>query len=221
MYLNFLIIGAQIVTLQKSLEYFKSIITAKTSSDEYIANPSIIFNLNLAYLLTSFTTVEMTTRWTAFGILIPATKPLILVAGTRGFSIQSFQQFRKIMKAGENIDISRAVEDTYQILIVDDKEILRFARVDEGIKLHCRASAYGHVFANIVEIIIEKETSILNQVQELSTLNSDRSNENIRRNRNVLHFFTGRSAGDRHIFTHHSAQIIIMIRGKYSMNLTR
>ena len=95
MYLNFLIIGAQIVTLQKSLEYFKSIITAKTSSDEYIANPSIIFNLNLAYLLTSFTTVKMTTRWTAFGILIPATKPLILVAGTRGFTIQSFEKFRK------------------------------------------------------------------------------------------------------------------------------
>ena len=108
------------------------------------------------------------------------------------------------MKASKSIDISPAVDDKDQILIVDDKDSLRFARVDENIKLHCRANAYGHVFANIVERIIEKETSILNQVQELSTLNSDRSNENIRRNRNVLDFFTGRSAGDRHIFIHHS-----------------
>ena len=107
------------------------------------------------------------------------------------------------MKAGKNIDISPAVEDTDQILIVDDKDILRFARVDEGIKLHCRASAYGHVFANIVDRIIEREKSILEQVQEFSTLNSDRSNEGIRRNRNVLDFFTGRSAGDN-IFIHHS-----------------
>ena len=182
MYLNFLIVGAQIVALRKSIEYFKSIIEAKTSTDEYIASPCIIFNLNLAYLLTSFTTPAMTTRWTAFNILIPATKSIILVAGTRGFSIQSFQQVRKVMKASKSIDISPAVDDKDQILIVDDKDSLRFARVDENIKLHCRANAYGHVFANIVERIIEKETSILNQVQELSTLNSDRSNENIRRN---------------------------------------
>ena len=109
------------------------------------------------------------------------------------------------MKASKGIDISPAIDDKDQILIVDDKDSLRFARVDENIKLHCRANAYGHVFANIVEKIIEKETSILNQVHELSTLkDSDRSNQNIRRNRNVLDFFLGRSAGDRHIFIHHS-----------------
>ena len=101
MYLNFLIVGAQIVALRESIEYFKSIIEAKTSNDEYIASPRIIFNLNLAYLLTTFTTPAMTTRWTAFNILIPATKSIILVAGTRGFSIQSFQQFQKVMKAGK------------------------------------------------------------------------------------------------------------------------
>ena len=53
MYLNILIAGAQIVALRKSIEYFKSIIEAKTSTDEYIASPRIIFNLNLAYLLTT------------------------------------------------------------------------------------------------------------------------------------------------------------------------
>ena len=46
------------------------------------------------------------------------------------------------MKTGENIDISPVIEETDQILIVDDKDILRFARVDENIKLHCQASAY-------------------------------------------------------------------------------
>ena len=186
---------------KKSLAYFKSIITAKTSSEEYIANPSIVFNLNLAYLLTSFTTVEMTTRWTAYGVLVPATKPLILVAGTRGYTIQSFDTFRKIMKASKGINISPTINDVDQILIVDDKDSLRFARIDEPIKLHCRANAYGHVFANIVAKIIEKETSILNQVYELSSLkDSERSSQNMRRNRNVLDFFLGRSAGDKYIF---------------------
>ena len=100
------------------------------------------------------------------------------------------------MKTGKNIDISPVIEDTDQILIVDDKDILRFARVDENIKLHCQASAYGHVFANIVDKIIGKEKGILDQIQQLSTLNSDRPNEVSRRSRNVLDFFTGRSAGD-------------------------
>ena len=108
----------------------------------------------------------MTTRWTAYGVLVPATKPLILVAGTN-----------------------------------DDKDSLRFARVDENIKLHCRANAYTHVFANIVAQIIKKETSILNQVYELSSLkDSERSSQNMRRNRNVRDFFLGRSTGDKYIF---------------------
>ena len=100
------------------------------------------------------------------------------------------------MKTGENIDISPVIEGIDQILIVDDKDILRFARVDENIKLHCQASSYGHVFANIVDQIIEKEKGILDQIQQLSTLNSDKPSEISRKTRNVLDFFTGRSSGD-------------------------
>ena len=113
-----------------------------------------MFNLNLAHLLTSFTTVELTTLWTAYGVLIPATKPLILVAGDRGFTIQSFQDFQFIMKTGKGIKISVTTKDVDQILVVDDKDTLRFARIDEPIKLHCQATAFAHVFANIVSKII-------------------------------------------------------------------
>ena len=117
-------------------------ITAKTSSEEYIADPSIVFNLNLAYLLTSFTTVEMTTRWTAYGVLVPATKHLILVAGTKGYTIQSFLTFQKLMKTSKGINISPTIKDVDQILVVDDKDSLRFARIDEPIKLHCSYQNY-------------------------------------------------------------------------------
>ena len=58
------------------------------------------------------------------------------------------------MKTGKSIDITPVIEGIDQILIVDDKDILRFARVDENIKLHCQASSYGHVFANIVDQIV-------------------------------------------------------------------
>ena len=130
-YLNILIIGAQIVALRKSIEYFQSVIEAKSSTDEYIASPRVIYNLNLAYLLSSFTTSATTTRWTAFNILIPATKSIILVAGTRGFSIQSFEQFQKIMQRDKSIQITPVIEGIDQILIVDDKDTLRFAKVEE------------------------------------------------------------------------------------------
>ena len=55
-----LISGARIVSLEKSLTYFKQIITAKTGNEEYLADQSIVFNLNLAHFLTSFSTVELT-----------------------------------------------------------------------------------------------------------------------------------------------------------------
>ena len=126
-----------------------------------------MFNLNLAHFLTSFSTVELTARWTAFGVLVPATKPLILVLGHRGYTIQSFKDFQFIMKTGKGIDISITTKDVDQILVVDDKDTLRFARVDEPIKLHCRATPFAHVFANIITKIIEKEENILQQVYEL------------------------------------------------------
>ena len=195
MYLNILIAGAQIVALRKSIEYFQSVIEAKSSTDEYIASPRIIYNLNLAYLLSSFTTSATTTRWTAFNILIPATKSIILVAGTRGFSIQSFEQFQKIMQRDKSVQITPVIEGIDQILIVDDKDTLRFAKVDENIKLHCQASPYGHVFSNIVDQIVEKEMGILEQIQQLSTLNSDDPSEISRKTRSVLDFFTGSSSG--------------------------
>ena len=103
------------------------------------------------------------------------------------------------MKTGKNIDINPVTAEIDQILIIDDRDVLRFARVDENIKLHCQASSYGHVFANIVDQIIRKEKDILDQIQQLSTLNSDRHSEVSRRSRNVLDFFTGKSTGD-HIF---------------------
>ena len=99
------------------------------------------------------------------------------------------------MKTGKSIDITPVIEGIDQILIVDDKDILRFARVDENIKLHCQASPYGHVFSNIVDQIVEKEKGILDQIQQLSTLNSDKPSEISRKTRNVLDFFTGRSSG--------------------------
>ena len=132
--------------------------------------------MSLAYLLSSFTTPSTTTRWTSFNILIPATKSIILVAGNRGYSIQSFEQFEAIMKRDKNIQITPVSGPKDQILIVDDADTLRFAKVDENIRLHCQASPYGHVFSNIIDQIIEKETGILEKIQQLSTLNANTIN---------------------------------------------
>ena len=196
-----LISGATIVSLRKSLTYFKQLITAKESNEEYIADPSIVFNLNLAHHFTSFSTIELTARWTAFGILIPATKPLILVAGNKGYTIQSFDTFQKRLKTSKGISISPTTENVDQILIVDDRDSLRFARIDEPVKLHCRATAFAHVFANLIYKIIEKESNILDQVYELSSIKDPRrTSQTVRRKRNVLDFFLGRSTGDKYMF---------------------
>ena len=52
------------------------------------------------------------------------------------------------MKTGKNIDINPVTAEIDQILIIDHRDVLR---------LHCQASSYGHVFANIVDQIIRKE----------------------------------------------------------------
>ena len=68
-------------------------ISVKTGGEEYLASPSVVYNLNLAHFLTTFSTVELTGRNTAFSVYIPATKAIVLVAGYKGFKIESFENF--------------------------------------------------------------------------------------------------------------------------------
>ena len=90
------------------------------------------------------------------------------------------------MQRDKSIQITPVIEGIDQILIVDDKDTLRFTKVDENIKLHCQASPYGHVFSNIVDHIVEKEKGILEQIQQLSTLNSDGPSEISRKTRSDI-----------------------------------
>ena len=170
------------------MKYFKQIISVKTGGEEYLAEPSVVYNLNLAHFLTSFSTIELTTRNTAYGCYIPATKALVLVAGQKGFQIESFQNFKSTIKNGKGIDISVTTKNVDQILVVDSKDNLRFARVDEPIKLHSRATPFAHVFANLVNQLIEKEENILNQVYELQTFS--KTNPDNRKKRNILEFLS-------------------------------
>ena len=101
------------------------------------------------------------------------------------------------MKTGKGIDISPTTKDVDRILVVDEKDTLRFARIEEPIKLHCRATASSHVFANIVLKMIQIK-NILEQVYELYALkDSSKTSQNIRKKRNILDFFLGRSTGDK------------------------
>ena len=193
------------------MKYFKQIISVKTGGEEYLADPSVVYNLNLAHFLTSFSTIELTTRNTAFGVYIPATKALVLVAGHKGFKIESFQNFKSTIKNGKGIEISVTTKNVDQILVVDSKDNLRFARVDEPIKLHARATPFAHVFANVVNQLIEKEEDILQQVYELK--NFSRTNPVNRKKRNIMEFFLGRSAGANFtiVFFPHSKNIICQV----------
>ena len=193
------------------MKYFKQIISVKTGGEEYLADPSVVYNLNLAHFLTSFSTIELTTRNTAFGVYIPATKALVLVAGHKGFKIESFQNFKSTIKNGKGIEISVTTKNVDQILVVDSKDNLRFARVDEPIKLHARATPFAHVFANVVNQLIEKEEDILQQVYELK--NFSRTNPDNRKKRNIMEFFLGRSAGANFtiVFFPHSKNIICQV----------
>ena len=193
------------------MKYFKQIISVKTGGEEYLADPSVVYNLNLAHFLTSFSTIELTTRNTAFGVYIPATKALFLVAGHNGFKIDSFQNFKSTIKNGKGIEISVTTKSVDQILAGDSKDNLRFARVDEPIKLHARATPFAHVFANVVNQLIEKEEDILQQVYELK--NFSRTNPDNRKKRNIMEFFLGRSAGANFtiVFSPHSKNIICQV----------
>ena len=99
------------------------------------------------------------------------------------------------MERDKNIQITPVSGPKDQILIVDDADTLKFAKVDENIRLHCQASPYGHVFSNIIDQIIEKETGILEKIQQLSTLKADTLNAKSRNTRSVLDFFTSSSSG--------------------------
>ena len=158
-----------------------------------MAAPSVVYNLNLAHFLTTFSTIELTSRNTAFAVYVPATKAIVLVAGYKGFKIESFENFQLTIKNGKSIDISITTKDVDQILIVDGQDKLRFARIDEPIKLHSRATPFAHLFKNIVNQIIEKEEDILQQMYEIR--NFGRTIPNNRKKRNIMEFFLGRSAG--------------------------
>ena len=151
-------LGATIVRLRRSVKYFKQLISVKTGGEQFLAEPSVVYNLNLAHFLTSFSTIELTTRNTAYGCYVPATKALVLVAGPKGFQIESFQKFKSTIKLGKGIDISITTKDVDELLVVDSKDRLRFARVDEPIKLHSRVTHFAHVFVNLSQPIRRKET---------------------------------------------------------------
>ena len=164
-----------------------------------MAAPSVEYNLNLAHFLTSLSTIEFTSRNTAFAVYVPATKAHVLVAGHKGFKIESFENFKSTIKNGKGIEISVTTKDVDQILVVDNKDNLRFARIDEPIKLHSRATPFAHLFKNIVNQLIEKEEDILQQVYELR--NFSRTIPNNRKKCNIMEFFLGHSAGVRfHLF---------------------
>ena len=110
------------------MKYFKQLISVKTGGEQFLAEPSVVYNLNLAHFLTSFSTIELTTRNTAYGCYVPATKALVLVAGPKGFQIESFHKFKSTIKNGKGIDISITTKDVDQLLVVDSKDHLRFAR---------------------------------------------------------------------------------------------
>ena len=159
--------------------------------------------------MSTFSSPADTSRWTALNCIIPATKSIILVAGNRGFNIQSFEQFKTGMKTSKNIDINPSPAPVDQLLIIDNRDVLRFAKVDESIHLHCQAGPYAHVFKNIVDQIVTKENDMLDQIQQLSTLYSANHHEINRQNRNVLDFFLGKSTGK--IISQHQLAFIFFV----------
>ena len=98
-----------------------------------MASPSVVYNLNLGHYLATFSNIELTSRNTAFSVYIPAKKALVLIAGYKGFSIESFENFQLTIKNGKSIDILVTSKEVDQILIVNEQDKLRFTRIDEKI----------------------------------------------------------------------------------------
>ena len=53
------------------------------------------------------------------------------------------------MKTGKNIDIIPTTAEIDQILIIDNRDVLRFSRVDENIKLNIAKRALMAMFSEI------------------------------------------------------------------------
>ena len=168
-------------------------ISVKSGGDEYLASPAIVYNLNLSHLLATFSNIQMTNRNSAFSVYIPANKALILIAGYKGFSIKSFKTFQLTMKNQKGIDILVMSKEADQILIVDEQDKLRFARIDEKILLYSRATPFAHLFKNVVDQIIQKETEILQQLYEIR--NFSKAIPSTKKKRNVMELFLARSVG--------------------------
>ena len=68
----------------------EKMIAVRTGGTEFLADPQIVYNLNLGHLLVTFKNIQTTNRNTAFAIYVPAQKELVLIAGHKGFTIKSF-----------------------------------------------------------------------------------------------------------------------------------
>ena len=141
----------------------EKMIAVRTGGTEFLADPQIVYNLNLGHLLVTFKNIQATYRNTVFTVYVPAQKELVLIAGHKGFVIKSFEQFQLTMKQQIQIDIPITTKDVNQILIVDGHDNLRFATVNEKILLYAKATPYAHLFKNIFDKIVQKEKDILSQ----------------------------------------------------------
>ena len=168
-------------------------ISVRSGGTEYLADPQIVYNLNLGHLLVTFNTIQMTHCNTAFSVYIPANKELVLIAGHKGFTIKSFKDFQLTMKQQINMDIPITTKETNQILIVDGQDNLRFARVDEKILLYSKATPYAHLFKYIFDQIVRREKEILEKFSQMRDFSI--TIPNTRQKRNVMELLLGRSTG--------------------------
>ena len=99
----------------------------------------------------------------------------------------SFESFQLTIKNGKGIDILVTSREVDQILIVDEQDKLRFARIDEKIQLYSRATPFAHLFKNVVNQIIQKETEILQQLYEIR--NFSKAVPSPRKKRKIMEIF--------------------------------
>ena len=171
----------------------EKMIAVRTGGTEFLANPQIVYNLNLGHLLVTFKNIQATNRNTAFAVYVPAQKELVLIAGHKGFVIKSFEQFQHTMKQQIQIDIPITTKDVNQILIVDGHDNLRFATVNKKILLYAKATPYAHLFKNIFDKIVRKEKAILSQFYEMRDFSITIPTTKPRRS--VMELLLGRSTG--------------------------
>ena len=171
----------------------EQMISVRSGGTEYLADPQIVYNLNLGHLLVTFNNIQTTDRNTAFSVYIPAQKELVLIAGHKGFTIKSFKDFQLTMKQQIHMDIPITTKETNQILIVDGQDNLRFATVDEKILLYSKATPYAHLLKNIFDKIVRKEKAILDQFYKMRDFSITIPTTKLRRS--VMELLLGRSTG--------------------------